>query len=82
MSAYRQAPPQLSQARRTPWWRILRAWLSGSLARIPGAQACRDTESRRRSAGLTSLSGALRLTGQIGRPAPKGPQPLPVNIPE
>jgi hypothetical protein len=45
MSAYQHAPA-------TPWWRIFRAWITGSLSRIPGAQVARDTVRRRRRLAL------------------------------
>lgn len=34
MSVYRAGPPRVSLPLRAPWWRLLRAWLNGTLKRI------------------------------------------------
>jgi len=48
MNAYRLPPASLSLPRPTPWYRIIRAWATGSLSRIEFAQKRRNYERQRR----------------------------------
>lgn len=56
MSAYRQPPASISLPKPAPWWRILRAWLTGSLRRY-AARGLTETQIIDRQ--LRSLSWAM-----------------------
>lgn len=71
---YRTPPAAPPRAPRTPWWRIARAWLTGSLSRIPEAQYCRGHEAERRRLGLpTKASDGSRAAGYVRPPSPDDP---------
>ncbi len=64
MSAYRSPPRQLSVAPPAPWWRLLRAWLTGTFAKLPGAKRCREYELDKRRMG--PMKRTLRHTSFDG----------------
>ncbi len=84
---YREPRPQAKLAPHAPWWRILRAWLDGTMGRI-SARARRVPQwypPCRRSKILLSERDEEKIRRALDAPPPpprKGPSHPPANFPE